>query len=368
MISRQNQEGGDNSANMQAEQIVVHFGIDEKRAREICHEITLQLRRDYSQEAFNIANTRVIEFENRLMPKIAQVEGGLQAFADPGFQLLLVEAQKTAASTEREADYDLLSELLIHRFKKGEDRIARSGISLAVEIVDKVSDDALLALTVAHAVNYFTPVSGDIHQGLDALNGLFGKIINGELPSSQDWIDHLDILKAVRLNQFGSLKKIEQYYPEQLLGYVNVGIKKNSEDHDRAIELLTSHNIPTSILVEHVFNADFLRLCICNKSSIDRLLITNSENHDGRLVSFQHAFSEEQKQVINSLYELHSGDENEKQKNTSSFMIEWNKRSSLRVLKEWWDSIPTNFTITSVGKVLAHSNAQRCDKTLPPLD
>lgn len=368
MISRQNQEGGDNSTNLQAQQITLNVGIDEKRAREICQEITSQLRRDYSQEAFNIANARVAELENRLMPKIMQVEGGLQAFADPGFQLLLVEAQKTAASTERVADYDLLSELLIHRFRKGENRMARSGISLAVEIVDKVSDDALLGLTVAHAVNSFTPVSGDIHQGLDALDDLFGKIISDELPSGQAWIDHLDILKAVRLNQFGGLKKIEQYYPERLPGYVDVGIKKNSEDHGRAIEILTSYNIPTSILVEHFLNAAFLRLCICTKNSIDMLSITTSENHEGRLVCIQQALSEEQKRAIDSVYDLYSRDEEEKRNNISSFMIQWDKRLNLRVLKEWWDVIPSAFTITSVGKALAHSNAQRCDKTLPHLD
>jgi len=368
MINRQNQDGGDNSTNLQAQHMVVHVGIDEKRAREICQEMTFQLRRDYSQEAFYIANSRILEFENRLMPKMAQVEGALEAFADPSFQLLLVEAQKSAASTERPEDYDLLSELLIHRFQKGENRMARSGIRLAVEIVDKVSDDALLALTVAHAVSNFTPVSGDIHQGLDVLDDLFGKLINSELPLDHSWIDHLDVLKAVRLSQFGELKKIEHYYPERLPGYVDAGIKKNTEEHARAIEILTSHGIPSDILIEHAFDANFLRLCICTKSSIDQLSLTTAEVYNGRSVSIQRALSEEQKQAINSVYELYSGCEDERQNNASSLMIEWDKRSNLKTLREWWDSIPTSFTITSVGKVLAHSNAQRCDKTLPALD
>lgn len=208
MINSQSQKGGDSSTNIQTQQMIVHVvGIDEKRAREIYQEMNLQLRKDYSQEALNIANARVVEFENRLMPKMAQVEGALEAFADPSFQLLLVEAQKTAASTERPADYDLLSELLIHRFQKGENRITRAGISLAVEIVDKISDEALLGLTVTHAVKVFTPVSGDIHQGLDVLNDMFGKLFYSELPAGHAWIDHLDILNAVRLNQFGGLKK-----------------------------------------------------------------------------------------------------------------------------------------------------------------
>src|SRR5690606_36882980 len=199
MINSQNQKGGDSSTNIQAQQMVVHVGIDEKRAREIYQEMNLQLTNDYTQEALNIASYRVTEFENRLMPKITQVEGALEAFADPSFQLLLVEAQKAAASTERPVDYDLLSELLIHRFQQGENRIARAGISLAVEIVDKVSDDALLGLTVRHALDRFLPTSGDIYQGLDVLNDLFGKILYRDLPVGQDWLDHLDILDAVRL-------------------------------------------------------------------------------------------------------------------------------------------------------------------------
>jgi hypothetical protein len=49
-------------------------------------------------------------------------------------------------------------------------------------------------------------------------------------------------------------------------------------------------------------------------------------------------------------------------------MEEWNKRKYLRVLREWWDGIDANVQVTSVGKVLAHANAQRCDKSLPMLD
>lgn len=49
-------------------------------------------------------------------------------------------------------------------------------------------------------------------------------------------------------------------------------------------------------------------------------------------------------------------------------MDEWKKRKALASLCEWWDSIPILFEITAVGKVLAHSNAQRCDKSIPPME
>jgi hypothetical protein len=362
------QKGGKGSQQLQAEKMIVHVGIDEKRAREIYQEMNLQLRKDYSQEALDIANTRVTEFENRLMPKMEEVNGALEAFADPSFQLLLVEAQKTAAATERPADYDLLSELLIYRFQKGVNRITRAGITRAVEIVDEISDEALLGLTVSHAVSSFSPVSGDVHQGLDVLNDLFGKIFYGKLPTGNDWIDHLDILDAARLSSFGKMKKIQQYYPEALAGYVDVGIEKKSENHDKAIDILKSKNLPQTILVDHAFNGDFVRINVSNLNQISSLTLHQQIQHNDKMIILPIPLSEEQITAINSVYELYKQDGNIKQENIKLFMEEWDKRPNLKNLREWWDNIGASFQITTVGKVLAHSNAQRCDKNLPPLN
>jgi hypothetical protein len=368
MMNKQTQKGGDQSTNIQAEQMVVHVGIDEKRAREVFQEMNLQLRQDYTQEALEVANARVSEFENSLMPKMEKVDGALEAFADPSFQLLLVDAQKTAASTERPADYDLLSELLVHRFKKGDNRIARAGISLAVDVVDKVSDEALLGLTVAHAVNSFLPVTGDINQGLDVLNDLFGKVIYGELPLGHDWLDHLDILNAVRLSSFGSLKKVQQYYPEILPGYIDLGIERDSENHTKAIEILDVNNLPIGMLVDHSLNADYLRIPIPNRAQIDSISLQQQVLQGGSVVVVPVRLTEAQTIAINSIYDLYSQDGGLRQNNINSFIEEWDKRSNLKVLKDWWDNISVILTITSAGKVLAHSNAQRCDENLPPMN
>lgn len=351
MINSQKQEGGDGSNNMQAQHMVVHVGIDEKRAREIYQEMTAQVRAEYTQEALSIANDRVNEFEKRLLPKMDDVEGALNAFADPSFQLLLVEAQKTAASTERPQDYDLLSELLIHRFKKGDNRIARAGISLAVGIVDKISDEALVGLTLANAMIHFHPTSGDILEGLDILDDLFGNIIYRELPTGQEWLDHLDVLSAVRLNMAGKLRKTREIYSMNLNGYVDVGIEKESENHTKAIEILKNNNFSDDTLVEHTLDNNFIRLPLPFKGRIKTLTLPES-----------------QKDALNSVYDLYSQDANIKQKNIEKFMDEWNKRPNLNALREWWDTVSPSFSITSVGRVLAHSNAQRCDKRLPPLD
>lgn len=158
MSDKQVQKAGNNAQQMQAEIINITnvSGIDEKRAREIFNEMYAIARKDFTQDAYQCANERVAKFEEALMPKMLKVEGALQKFSDPSFQFLITEAHKTAASTEREADYDLLSELLLHRVKKDKDRKVRVGIKKAIEIVDQVDDDALCALTVAYTIDdYF---------------------------------------------------------------------------------------------------------------------------------------------------------------------------------------------------------------------
>ncbi|MGX7653357.1 LPO_1073/Vpar_1526 family protein [Shewanella putrefaciens] len=368
MTSRQSQKGGDSSTNIQAEQLVVNMGIDEKRAREIYQEMNLQLKKEYTHEALNIAISRVEEFENSLMLKMNSVEGAMQAFADPSFQLLLVDAQKAAAATERAADYDLLSELLVHRFKKGENRTIRAGITRAVEIVDEISDEALLGLTVAHSVTTFVPATGDINIGLDMLDGLFGKILYNKLPNGNEWLDHLDVLNAVRVNSFGSLKKMKQYYPESLSGYVDVGIKKNSDSYSQALEILRINNLPHDLLIEHSLSDEFVRLPFSDKSRIQDTILIQKLVYNGLTHTVPVALSPVQLQAITDVYDLYLNDAQIKQQNINSFMEQWEKRENLRLLRSWWDSINTSFQLTSVGKVLAHSNAQRCDNQLPPLN
>ena len=86
------------------------------------------------------------------------------------------------------------------------------------------------------------------------------------------------------------------------------------------------------------------------------------------MITVQKSLSTGQVNALNSIYGLYKQDDKIRKENINFFMEEWDKRPNLKILREWWDNINTNFQITTVGKVLAHSNAQRCDKDLPPLD
>lgn len=371
MISnRKKQRAGNNSQQLQADTINITNvnGIDEKRAREIFSEMYAVARRDFTQDAYECANQRVSKFEEALMPKIVQIDGALEKFAEPSFQFLLTEAHKTAASTERKADYELLSELLVHRIQKGELRKTKVGIEKAVEIVDQIDDDALCALTIAHTVAKLLPTTGTITEGLDILQNIFEKLEYLDLPQGREWLEHLEILNTIRINSFSSLKKIEQFYSERLDGYTCVGLKKHSENYEKAIELLNEIKLPHFFLVEHELLSDYVRLPISTLDSVENVSFNIEQKIGELVVKREIVLSNEQRQGLKNILELYDTSIEMKQQAIDVFMNEWKKRNSLKILMNWWDNIPVSFEINVVGTVLAHANAQRCNPDIPPLE
>lgn len=363
MKNNQEQKSGDNSQQIQAGMIVVNHGIQEKRAREIFMEMFENSRESFSNEAIEKAEERVKKFEDDLIPKMQRIEGALEAFADPLFQVMLTSAHKSAAITTNENDYSILSELLIHKIKKGNDRKSISGISKAIEIVNEIPDEALLGLTVEYAWEQVQPNSGIISEGLTVLDNLFSTLIYDELPKGIEWIEQLDVLNAIRITDFSSFKKMDEYYTEKFNGYCCLGIKKDSEDYIKACELLKSINI-SNILIENELNTEYVRLAIVNKDQIKclkRIIYDLKTGKNGEV-----DLLESEKETLNQIFDMYDKTNDSEVK--KKFLQKIEEKANLKRLKEWVDNIPRSYIITPIGKVLAHANAQRCDQNFPPLD
>ena len=100
----------------------------------------------------------------------------------------------------------MLAELLVKRFESPSDRHVATEVSKAIEIVEFLIDEELAGLTTLHVARAFTPVSGDIKNGIESLGGLIDVLPLDLLPSGPEWIDDLDILGAVRFSSIASLK------------------------------------------------------------------------------------------------------------------------------------------------------------------
>ena len=201
---------------------------------------------------------------------------------------------------------------------------------------------------------------------VDNVHEQVSRNIDGQIEDSNTDMDVDNV--HTEIPSFGNLKKIEVFYPEQLNGYVCVGIAKGTDKYDNAKSLLEDNQLPDTLLVDHELLDGYVRLPICAKTFIDSLGLINRKVVNGQLEERHFELSKEKKDVLGNIYDLYDNNEELKKKVVEKFMVEWQKRKALAYLCEWWNSIPNIFEITAVGKVLAHSNAQRCDKSIPPME
>lgn len=370
MAEKQNQKAGNDALQVQVSGDVHIHGIDEKRAREIYMELFASHRKELTLDAFGLASERVQKLEDLLIHRMAKVDGALEAFADPGFQLALTSAHKAAAGTERQEDYELLSELLVHRVAKGEDRYVRAGISQAIRIVGEISSEALLGLTVKYFLNSFSSTEGNLFNGLETLERILTNLVYDKLPQGRDWVDHLDTLNVVRISSVSHFKKFELFLSEVYSGWIAVGIEKDSSCYLEAIKILQSVGLSVGkLLMPHELRDGYVRIPVAWKGNINMLM-----NPTGIIVADEGLFLQQQRltpaqiSALEAVYDLYDKNSVILAENTSRFFKELEKRPILKMVSEWRDVIPSAFTITPIGKVLAHANAERCDKTIPPFN
>ena len=364
-VNKYTQQAGDNSQQMQANNITIinNNGLTEEqvneRVKKVVNELIPVAIKECTEEARETADERIAKLENCILPRISQVDGMIESFSDPAFQRLLVKAEQEAAASEREADYDLLTELLVYHVQKGDNRKNRAGVLKATEIVDLIDNTALCALTIMNTVETIRPRFGDVMQGMYVLSEIYSKLEYADLPEGIDWMEHLDILGAIRLTSNIKLKKFEEYYTRMLDGYACIGIRKESEAYKTAVELLDSIQIGKRGLQNNDLLDGYVRLELVNKEHIDNLIITDSFGI--------HRIKPEEKEVFNSIWNMYEKNEKMQKEVNKRFMDRWDSFESLKKVHEFWNSIPTSYDITQVGRILAHTNAKRCDPSLPDL-
>ena len=342
----QNQiEGQDN---LSITQVNYNYGVTSSDvislAKTVYEQLIPQTIDKYSIIAETTVNDRLDAFGRELLPRIIEIEGALDYFKDPKFQFLLRDAQRTAAKTDRIEDLNLLSELLTCHVAKGNDRKIDAGIHHAIKIVDEIDNDALCALSVACAFQYYVPNKGSIREGLKDLDNAYKKLIYLNLPEGLDWLEHLDMLGALRLSPL-KLVDSKEYIVSQMKEYVCVGIKNNSEEQEKAFTILDDNHISRSVLIENECMDGYKRLKIGSLKAVNLNFL----------------------EAVNSIMALYTKDKLLLHKVKDSFVKLWDSYEALRTVRNWWSRIPTGFDITYVGRVLAHTNAKRIDSTFPDI-
>ena len=352
---KQEQTAGDNSTQTQIENqnnvnvsVNNYYGVPSTDlvsiAASIFDQMATHAMKEYTGEAIKTATDRIKSFGYELFPRFNKVNGAMEMFKDPKFQFWLRDAQITAAKTARTEDFSILAELLSCHFLKGDDKKIDAGIHQAINIVDEIDSDALCALTVAYAFQYYYPVTDTISDGLKALDELFEELIYMSLPNGVKWLDHMDLLGALRLSALNKSKS-----KGYLCSRFNVctGLRQGSEELDRAYTILDENDYPRSYLIKNECVDGYLILKGALTDDVDNYI--NDDN------------------VKNQILGLYLKDKNILNSAKERFIELWDSYSNLKVARNWWDQIPNWFRITYMGRVLAQTNAKRIDPDLPDL-
>ena len=364
------QKAGNGVQQVQAQNIFLNCGISEERCRAIFSELSEKALSDQTAEGMAIAEKRIQKLEEKLLPRIQSLEEDFSSFSDPSFQILIKKAQITAGCSEREIDYGLLTELIAHRINNKRNIKKKTSVEKAVEIVDKIDNDALCGLTLFYAMNRFLPASGIIEEGLQAIDDLYSKCQYEDLPNGQEWLDNLEILGTIRINQINSFDRCEDYLTNFCDGYACVGIKKSSQEYEDCCELLKSVQISESVLIENTLLEGYVRLPVAKRLSIEKLgRTTQSEIPNISIVkSRMQELSSEQKDALYKVYDKYLKDTHLLEQARKHFKEKLASYKHIQIACQWWNRIKTSFNITSIGSAIAQSNAKRLDNSLPDLD
>lgn len=364
---KQTQEAGDNAVQNQAaiinnyttnnyttlsdeqkkemEEEVKHFVLEQsKLAQQQCTEI-----------AKEIADQRIRDFESVYLPKIFELKNTLKCFMDPGFQFQFVEFLKAAAATGRTVDYQVLFGLLVQRIDTGENRREKAAIRRAVSIIEDVSDEALLGLTVCSVALSLIPAGYDVDVALGNLDTTFGKIMYDKLPLEDAWLANLNTVHALSISNLPK-RSLEDVLINNLNGICVAGIERGTEDYNKAREILQTYGLDSNqCLIENTLLNGFVRLEVGRIENLD-----NPE-------AVEYHTSKERKEALKSVFALYDKHMISIQMIRNAFENKLMQYPNLAKLKIWWDSMPLSFYSTDMGMVLGFANARRYDESLPIL-
>lgn len=187
------QEGGDNSTNLQGQNVVINNGITYADARDIATDVFRSNFIQLSTEAAEVAKQRAEHLVDEFLKKIeTEKPEALQKISDPDMQYALFTAQKEfARSGEKEMESMLVS-ILSERIEEDSQSFKKIVLNEALEIVPKLTKQQLDTLTIVFIIQE------TIHRGIvdkekltNYLNSMFLPFISN-LTKEKSCYKHLE--------------------------------------------------------------------------------------------------------------------------------------------------------------------------------
>lgn len=352
MSDKQSQKAGDDSILNQIGVVNIYNGITEERAREIYMELEPMRIEQYSREAVETINERLTAAIEPIIRKMREHDSAFEQFKDPAFLYLLRNAQATASRTDSKDDYEMLAELIEQHIKHKDDRIITSTVSEAIKIVDQIDVYSLKILTIVFLIYYIKLFRSNADALLVDMNKYCEQILPEEYPNTQEWVNHLDMLKLVRYDRISRFKPLKDIFNITYSDNIVTGIKKDSENYEVVRKMFTNDAVFSAFMVDNGLLDGYVKLKITEDS------IKNGQ-----------AYQIIDKDVINTLNNLlnnikiiqsyYDKDVKLLQQVQNNFMIKFNSYPKLKAFNDWISSLDYSFDLTLLGRLIANMNLKR---------
>lgn len=155
MINDKNlkQEGGDNSTNLQGQNVTIYNGISYTDARNIALDVFKTNFLELSQNAADLAKQRAEHLVDEFLKKLeTEKPEKIEKIEDPDMQYALFSAQKEFARSGEKDMEEMLVSILLERIEENSQSLKKIVLNEALEIVPKLTDQQLDILTLVFLI------------------------------------------------------------------------------------------------------------------------------------------------------------------------------------------------------------------------
>jgi hypothetical protein len=335
MGSEQSQTSGDNSVNIQGEDVTLNLGVNYSEARQIALDVFDANFYKLSQVAADIAKRRASEIIDDFLSKLAERNPvALENTKDPDVQYAIFTAQREYARSGDKDLSDILVDILVDRVSQPNRSILQIVFNEALQIAPKLTPDQFGILSLLFILRYTRKLAlknlDDFHRYIEKVVLPFAKNIKTNEASFQ----HLEYA-GCGTRQFMGIN-LSDIFKNNYPGLFWKGATKDEIDN-----LIKNGDAFSDLFRPCLHNSELYQINALNEDTIKQRFKDNKfpEEKIPGLISFQNSHLLGDQEILDVI--------------TS-------KNPEFTNLHEIWKNSPLDsFTLTSVGIAIAHANIRR---------
>jgi len=334
--SKQNQESGNNSTNLQGQSVVVNQGISYSDAKEIAIDVFKANFLDLSQQASQTAVARAEELVDNFIEKLKDRDpNSIKNMESPGVQYALYNAQKEYARTGDKELSDVLVDILVDRAGQKDRNLKQIVLDESISVVPKLTVQQMDTLSLVFLLKYsqnYTVVDDKTLK--DYLRTYISPFVS-DLSKEPSLFQHLEFSGCGSISM--GARKIQDTFKTTYKGLFLKGFTR--EDFEKTFEDFSNYE---QLLIPCINDNNLLQICARSDEHLEELLKNLNITDLNKINQLKGLFSRSPmnaNEIIEKLKSCESSIEN--------FIEVWN------------DSSMKNMTLTSVGIAVANANIRR---------